>query len=479
MPSSTTDSVASTTKTTGDLKEPTANHPNYPSASPYHAELEPVTSRTGAHNLPDPGEEPDAELEKALDQHEKPPPALDPSAFPDGGAKAWLAVLGGFFCMFCSFGWINCIGVFQDYYTTHMLKQYSPSVVAWIPSLEAFMMFFGGPFIGAIYDNFGPRYLLLAGSFFHVFGIMMTSLAKKYYQFILAQGICSALGASCVFYPAMTCVSTWFFKKRALAMGIMASGSSLGGVIFPIMVEHLIGDVDFGWTMRICGFLILALLTISNATLTSRLPPTRKPVVLSDFVTPFTEVPFVLVTFGGFLFFFGMFLPFNFVISEAVEIGMSQRLAGYLLAVLNADSTFGRIIPGYLGDKLGRFNVLTVMSYFAGILVLALWLPAKANAPIIVFSGLYGFASGAFVSMIPACVAQISDIRKIGVRNGALFAVVSFAALTGSPIGGALVSHHHGSYKQLQIFAGVMLLAGSTCFLMARMVLAGPTLKKV
>jgi len=115
------------------------------------------------------------------------PEAFDPRENPDGGRQAWLCVLGAFCCLFCSFGWISCIGVFQDYYQTHQLSHLSSSTVAWIPSLETFFMFFWGPVIGKVYDNFGPRSLLLAGTFFHVFGLMMTSLSTEYYQFILAQ----------------------------------------------------------------------------------------------------------------------------------------------------------------------------------------------------------------------------------------------------------------------------------------------------
>ncbi len=111
-------------------------------------------------------------------------------------------------------------------------------------------MFFGGPVFGKVFDNYGPRYLLLTGSVFHVFGLMMTSLSTQYYQFILAQGICSALGASAVFYSAMSSIGTWFYKNRATAFGVMASGSSLGGVIFPIMVSKLIPQIGFPWTMR-------------------------------------------------------------------------------------------------------------------------------------------------------------------------------------------------------------------------------------
>src|SRR6185437_15224651 len=103
-------------------------------------------------------------------------------------------------------------------------------------------------------DNYGPSYILLAGSFFHVFGLMMASLSTKYYQLILSQGVCSPLGCSMIFYPCMSATSTWFFKRRALALGIVASGSSIGGVILPIMVQRLIPEVGFPWTMRICAF---------------------------------------------------------------------------------------------------------------------------------------------------------------------------------------------------------------------------------
>jgi hypothetical protein len=68
-----------------------------------------------------------------------------PSQFPDGGKDAWLCLLGGACCLFCSFGWINCLGVFQAYYQANQLRDYSPSTIAWIPSIEIFMMFWPGP----------------------------------------------------------------------------------------------------------------------------------------------------------------------------------------------------------------------------------------------------------------------------------------------------------------------------------------------
>lgn len=66
-----------------------------------------------------------------------------------------------------------------------------------------------------------------------------------------------------IFYPSMSVVSTWFFKRRALAFGFVAAGSSLGGIIFPIMVQRMLPQVGFGWAMRTAAFLILFLLVSS------------------------------------------------------------------------------------------------------------------------------------------------------------------------------------------------------------------------
>lgn len=113
------------------------------------------------------------------------------------------------------------------------------------------------------------------------------------------------------------------------------------------------------------------------------------------------------------------------------------------------------------------------MCFFSGIIVLALWLPAKGNAPLIVFAALYGFCSGAFVSLLPAMIVQISDIKEIGLRIGVEFATISIAALVSNPIGGALIAHGHGDFRDLQIFCGVVLLAGSAMFCVARLTLTG------
>lgn len=274
-------------------------------------------------------------------------------------------------------------------------------------------MLLGAPFVGILFGNYGPRYLLIAGTFIHVFGLMMASLSHEFYQFLLAQGICSAIGASLIFSPSMSCMATWFYKRRGLAMGLTAAGSSIGGVVFPIIVARMIPLVGFGWTMRVCAFLILVLIVIANLTVKSRIKPMRRKVSFSDFVKPWKEIPFLLVGLGTFFYMWGFFLPITFIVRDASANGMSLSMSRYLVSLLNAGSFLGRTVPGLIRDKFGRINTMILMCLCTTILVLALWIPTSSAPAFIVFSVLIGISTGAGISLPPAIIAQISDVREI------------------------------------------------------------------
>lgn len=108
------------------------------------------------------------------------------------------------------------------------------------------------------------------------------------------------------------------------------------------------------------------------------------------------------------------------------------------------------------------------------ILVLALWLPSRTDSTAIGFAVAYGFTSGSAVSLAPALVAQISEIREIGVRSGTYFAIAAFAALTGTPIAGALLPDPlNGSYVGVQAFCAACMAVGGGLYVVARVVVPG------
>jgi predicted MFS family arabinose efflux permease len=122
---------------------------------------------------------------------------------------------------------------------------------------------------------------------------------------------------------------------------------------------------------------------------------------------------------------------------------------------------------------------MIIMSCFTTILILALWLPATGNAPIILFAVLFGIGSGAGIGLTPVLCATVSPIQDIGVRTGTIFAIASIAALTGSPIGGQIIGDSHGSFRNTAIFSGMSCALGAALFLAARISLGGVKMTKV
>ncbi|TFK50401.1 MFS general substrate transporter [Heliocybe sulcata] len=174
------------------------------------------------YNLMD--EEPKTPLTEAPATLES--PAKRPSEVVDRGLRAWLTVFGAFFSMFATFGQMNAIGSFQLWYAEHQLSHYSQSDIAWIGSLQLWVFFFSGGIIGRLFDAYGPKVLLALGTVIYTFSLMMTSLATKYSQFILAQGVLFGIGVGLLFYPALSSTQTHFMKYRATAAGIAYSSPS-------------------------------------------------------------------------------------------------------------------------------------------------------------------------------------------------------------------------------------------------------------
>jgi hypothetical protein len=84
---------------------------------------------------------------------------------PDGGRRAWLVAAGAGCLAFASLGYSNSVGVFQEYYLSHQLKDQSPDDVAWIGSIAAFLQFAVGALAGPMFDRYGA-WVNLACSFF-------------------------------------------------------------------------------------------------------------------------------------------------------------------------------------------------------------------------------------------------------------------------------------------------------------------------
>ena len=192
----------------------------------------------------------------SLDMDEKFQPAVSPAPptsqshhnQPNGGLMAWLQASAGWSIFFNTWCVMNTFGIFQTYYEFGVLFIESSSNTSWIGSIQALCLVSIGLVSGPLYDRGYYRPLMIVGSFLIVFSFMMLSLSTTFWEVLLAQGFCYGIGAGLIFMPALAIIPTYFSTKLGLAVGLAASGSSLGGVIYPIVFYNLIDSIGFAWT---------------------------------------------------------------------------------------------------------------------------------------------------------------------------------------------------------------------------------------
>lgn len=158
----------------------------------------------------------------------------EPGPPPDGGFRAWSQVFCAWLAIVNSWGFVNSFGAFLPYYQTILPE--SASTISWIGSVQACLVFGLGIFSGRALDRGWFRPTVALGIVVQLVGIFTMSVAHNYWQLLLTQGFCTGIGGGIFFVPIMGVCSTYFAKKKAMALGMVTSGTAMGGVLYPLVV---------------------------------------------------------------------------------------------------------------------------------------------------------------------------------------------------------------------------------------------------
>ncbi|MCJ1473385.1 hypothetical protein MMC13_002036 [Lambiella insularis] len=402
--------------------------------------------------------------------------ANGPGPPPNGGLAAWLQVLGSFMLFFNTFGYLNTFGVFQTYYESGALFTESSSNIAWIGGIQAYMLLTVSFFSGPIYDRGYLRTLVLIGSFSIVFGLMMLSICKTYWEALLAQGFVVGIGAGCLFVPSVAVLPTYFSTRLGLAVGVAVSGASLGGVIYPIILYRLIDQLGFGWSVRVLAFVALTTLLIPISVMKMRVkPPKARSLIDWSALRDYEWGLYTIATFIGFT---GLAVVLFYVSFYAADLGITDtNLAFYIVPIFNAASCFGRVLPNALADKTGPFNIIVPGTAIFGVLAMCM-IAVKSVAAYVVLGILLGFFSGLYIALPPICfVALTKDKTKLGSRMGMSYSICAFGMLAGGPGGGNLLGKVDPlNWTGLWVYGGVMCCVSSLLYATLRVAKYGPKL---
>ncbi|WPG98119.1 Hypothetical protein R9X50_00090500 [Acrodontium crateriforme] len=423
------------------------------------------------------------EKDQVAQQSPAAPPGPPGGPQPNGGLQAWLQVLGSFMLFFNTWGILNTFGVYQTYYESGQLFQESSSNISWIGSVQALMVLLVGVVSGPIYDRGHLRLLLIFGTFGVVFGHMMLSLCHTFWQVILAQGFVIGIGGGCLFIPAVAILPTYFSSRIGLAIGLAASGSSMGGIIYPIMFYRLLGaeQLSFGWSVRILGFTALATLILPITVMKMRVKPGKVRTMID--LTAFTDVPYMTFVVGSLIGFIGLYVGLFYISFFGQQTGITDpSLSFYLVPILNVGSVFGRTLPNWLSDKIGPLNVICPGAFLVGTVLLCN-LAVHNAAGLIVNTLFFGFFSGIFIALPPVLfVALTKDKSKIGSRIGMGFAMLGAGVLAGGPGAGGILGkadNPHPNWTGVWAYGGVTAIAAGVIFFGLRFMKVGFKLVKV
>ncbi|EFY92879.1 MFS monocarboxylate transporter, putative [Metarhizium acridum CQMa 102] len=225
---------------------------------------------------------------------------------PDGGLRAWLVVVGGFIVYFFIFGLLNAFGSFQDIYT----------------------------------DGSG--------------------FSTKFPHFLVNQGIFFGTGIALLYYPATGAITEWFNEKRPLALGIAASGSSVGGALWSTYVPELNDKLPHGVVFLVIGGIATPLLFLGCLLIRERKGAAGHD-ESGDEVRPsqrsirsaVLEWRFLALTWSLVILYTGVLIPFHFLVVYAREKEVSEDVAYNLVAFTYLGSILGRIGSGLLADFFG------------------------------------------------------------------------------------------------------------------------------
>ncbi|KAG2149283.1 major facilitator superfamily domain-containing protein [Suillus clintonianus] len=374
-------------------------------------------------------------------------PSLRPHEFPEGGLAAWATTFGAFLVQLCGFGYTTSFGVYQDFYTQHYLTNETSSAISWIGSLNTFLVTAVGLISGSLYDRGYFYHLVIAGSLLQSFSLFMLSLSKpdQYYQIFLAQGIGLGIASGLVYVPSIAVVSHYFRRRRTLAMTFVASGSSLGAVIHPIMLNNLLnGRLGFGNGVRASAGLVSVLLLIACLCMRTRLDP---PITPANYITAarkcIRDAPFLFAIAGGLFFQTGFYYPLFFFQLDSIKHGLSITFSFYSLVILNVSNCVARVTSGFIATFTGVPNLIIVATISGGVLTLGM-IGLSSLASVVVLGVMYGYFAGLYIAMIAPLVATLTpDLSELGARMGICFFISGFGSLIGTPISGALLTSNY------------------------------------
>ncbi len=391
-------------------------------------------------------------------------------------ARGWVTACGAAIVVMAGFGTIYSFTAFANDMATEFGTGLGPISVVF--GITVFLYFGSALVSGRLYDRFGIVPLLIIGGALFVGGLLATSQVTVLWHGYVLFGLGLGFGGGLFNAPLFALTAMWFDKHRAVAQGLVATGSGLGTMLYVPFAQRLLAE--YGWRVGMRWMAAVSAVILVCGLVVIRQPPRfdigspRRHLSLVVRTAAFWQmgIAFVLFTVAviGTI---GLIIPFS------VDDGVDELAAGWLVSVVGLSSIVGRLALTSLARPLGSVRLLKIafgglpvaytiwfITTRIGVPVAAVSIDGPAADPLgakyvllMVFAAVLGVSYGGFVALVGDVTAYLFGLASIGAVVGIFFFFSGMGALVGPPLLG-FTHDASGSVGLPILMAGAIALMG-------------------
>jgi MFS family permease len=322
-------------------------------------------------------------------------------------------------------------------------------------SIAALTVAAASPGLGFLLDRFGPRRIILPCIL--VFSFAYASLAlltPHLIHFYLAFFLIGLVGDGTAYLGYSRAISTWFDRRRGLALSIMLAGGGCGAMILPVIAQGVI--THYGWRS---AFVVLGFLALVVGFPLTALFVRERPVAAQGVHASVEVGESVSTALRGRIFWIIAATVFLYAISVNGAIahlsalltdrGVSTRGAAYAISIIGATGLMGRVLTGLFLDRFfgPRVSQLMLLMTVAGIVLLSVAHTLTAG---LVAASLIGFSMGSEGDITPYLLSRYFGLKRLSTLYALTWTAYAIGGATGPLVVGRIFDSL-GSYRPATI----------------------------
>jgi MFS family permease len=326
------------------------------------------------------------------------------------------------------------------------------------------------PLTGSLVDRWGARRVLLPVIVLFAFSVAAISLTPASpIVFIALYAIVGLVSAAQSPQPYAKTIAAWFDERRGLALGIAMAGVGLGIIVVPQLTRILVDA--FGWRGAYIGLGVVVFSIAFPAVAVLVREPVRASQQRGAHRTVAAALPGLGVqeALTGSGRFWLLAAPV-FLVGAAVnginahlvplltDRGMSVPLATSMLSAVGLASVAGRLVYGYLADRLFAPRIAAGFFLLPCFGIYLLIIGAHGGWQLISVVTL-GLALGCEIDMVGFLTSRYFGLRRFGELYGYLFAVFAAGTALGPYLMGVVFDGYHSYNAALSSFVVALLIA--------------------